>query len=88
MSQARLSQKRLLWACRRGMLELDLLLLPFVEQIYPNLAEADQDRFERLLTEPDPQILAWLMGKEEPEHHDYQIIVACIRKQIPQLDRP
>ena len=40
---------RLSWASRRGMLELDLMLLPFLEKVYPSLDEEDQRRYWRLL---------------------------------------
>lgn len=85
MTDPMLSQNRLRWACRRGMLELDLLLIPFVEEVYPTLETADKIRFEQLLTCPDPKILAWLMGKEEPEDHEIQIIVTRLRQHLPHV---
>jgi antitoxin CptB len=56
------------WACRRGMLELDLLLAQYVNGMYSNLSEEDQITFIALLDTPDPTLLAWLMGKESPTH--------------------
>lgn len=55
---------RLKWACRRGMLELDVLLLPFVEEAFDKLAFEEQETFERLLTCDDPDLYAWLMGHQ------------------------
>ena len=40
---------RLFWQSRRGMLELDVLLVPFVKEVYPGLDEEDQHRY-RLFT--------------------------------------
>lgn len=57
---------RLRWRCRRGMRELDTLLTAFLEHGYPSLDEADRARFEALLELPDPQIHAWLLGRERP----------------------
>ena len=37
--------KRLYWHSRRGMLELDVLLVPFVQEVYPGLDAEDQARF-------------------------------------------
>ncbi|ADN74933.1 protein of unknown function DUF339 [Ferrimonas balearica DSM 9799] len=54
--------KRLKWACRRGMLELDVLLEPFVERHFLGLSPAQQQAFERLLKEDDPDLFAWFMG--------------------------
>ncbi len=33
---------RLYWHSRRGMLELDVLLVPFVKEVYPHLNEVDR----------------------------------------------
>jgi antitoxin CptB len=58
--------RRLRWQCRRGLLELDLLLGGFLERHYPALAPHDQEAFRRLLREPDPRLLAWFQGQERP----------------------
>lgn len=55
---------RLKWACRRGMLELDVLLMPFVEEAFNDLSEQDKEIFERLLTSDDPDLFAWFMGHQ------------------------
>ncbi|MCV2883254.1 succinate dehydrogenase assembly factor 2 [Aestuariibacter sp. AA17] len=57
-------RSRLRWACRRGMLELDVLFMPFEEEGFDQLSEEDQVLFERLLTCDDPDLFAWFMGHE------------------------
>ncbi len=59
------SKARLRWACRRGMLELDVLFMPFVEQGYDALADEDKATFQRLLEADDPDLFAWFMGHEQ-----------------------
>ena len=54
---------RLRWACRRGMLELDVLLAPFVDA-FPQLSDTEQQTFEALLERDDPELFAWFMGHE------------------------
>ncbi|WP_114326004.1 succinate dehydrogenase assembly factor 2 [Candidatus Colwellia aromaticivorans] len=64
------NKARLKWACRRGMLELDVLFMPFVDEAYDDLTAEKQRIFERLLTEQDPDLFAWFMGHnicEDPE---------------------
>lgn len=56
---------RVRWACRRGMLELDVLFQPFVEQHYEVLPDADKLVFIRLLECEDPELFAWFMGHEQ-----------------------
>ncbi|MFY8272976.1 succinate dehydrogenase assembly factor 2 [Pseudoalteromonas sp. SSDWG2] len=59
------SKARLRWACRRGMLELDVLFMPFVEQGYDALSDDDKFIFQRLLEADDPDLFAWFMGHEQ-----------------------
>lgn len=67
LDDIRLHPSKLSWACRRGMLELDVLLGNFLKEAYPGLSEADQRLFVTLLSCQDPEILNWIMGKEIPE---------------------
>lgn len=71
-----MSQARLRWQCRRGMLELDELLLAFVEQDYESLGEQQRDAFEALLRESDLDLHAWLISKEKPVPAPYSAL-AC-----------
>ncbi|MEZ5671583.1 MAG: succinate dehydrogenase assembly factor 2 [Thiotrichaceae bacterium] len=40
---------QLIWRCRRGMRELDLLLISYYEQYYPTADTAEQQAFVQLL---------------------------------------
>ncbi|WP_394200474.1 succinate dehydrogenase assembly factor 2 [Shewanella waksmanii] len=55
---------RVKWACRRGMLELDVLFQPFVETRYEGLSDQQKATFVRLLECEDPELFAWFMGHE------------------------
>ncbi|WP_299492507.1 succinate dehydrogenase assembly factor 2 [uncultured Shewanella sp.] len=55
---------RVRWACRRGMLELDVLFQPFVENHYEQLTDENKAVFVRLLECEDPELFAWFMGHE------------------------
>ena len=71
------SHRRLRWQCRRGLLELDLLFMRFVDDRYGLLSESEQSAFHRLLRHPDHSILAWLQGQETPPN-DLQNILKKI----------
>jgi len=58
--------KRTYWASRRGMLELDLILLPFVERRLRDLDAIDQQRYVRLLECEDTELFAWFMQSQRP----------------------
>lgn len=75
-----MNKNRLMWASRRGMLELDLILQPFVENTFDSLSENDQLRFEALLEREDQQLFMWLMKREQPTDPDTQRIVQIIHE--------
>ena len=54
---------RLRWRCRRGMRELDVLLLRYLYREFPAAAPSAQSAFERLLSAQDPEILDLLAGR-------------------------
>ena len=70
---------RLSWACRRGMLELDVLLGNFLKEVYPVLSEEEKNLFEILLSFPDPQLFAWLLSQEKPADARLIFIIEKIR---------
>lgn len=73
---------RLKWACRRGMLELDVLLLPYVEEAFDDLPFDKQETFERLLTCDDPDLFAWFMGHQKCEDPELAEMVDTIIKRV------
>lgn len=74
-----MDRNRLFWACRRGMLELDLVLLPFLENVYETLPEDDKQRFITLLDEQDQDLFGWFLRREDPEDPELKKIVQIIR---------
>lgn len=70
---------RLAWHCRRGMLELDLLLERFLQRGLDSLSPKQIEMFDLLLTSTDPELYSWLMGYSEPQDEGLLDIVSCIR---------
>lgn len=75
-------RSRLRWRCRRGMLELDLLLLGFLESGFHLLPDQGQRDFEALLEAPGPELLDWLMGRSIPEKKELADVVERIRAHL------
>jgi antitoxin CptB len=71
---------RLRWHCRRGMRELDVLLMKYFEQVYPGATPQMQQAFEALLELQDPVILAYLTGKAAPEQKDIADVIAQLSR--------
>jgi len=69
---------RLKWQCRRGMLELDVLLRGFLERAWPSMDDDARQAFRRLLEYPDHRLQGWLCDGNEPDT-DVAAIVGAIR---------
>ncbi|WP_228729953.1 FAD assembly factor SdhE [Shewanella avicenniae] len=74
-----MSFARVRWACRRGMLELDVLFQPFVENHYQAMSEMDQATFVRLLECEDPELFAWFMGHKQCPDAELAEMVVRVR---------
>ena len=82
-----MNKNRLVWASRRGMLELDLILSPFVENVYDSLTADDQLRFEVLLECEDQTLFMWFMQREQPTDPNMQRILQIIRESRKKLSK-
>ncbi|MAL99739.1 succinate dehydrogenase assembly factor 2 [Hydrocarboniclastica marina] len=78
MTEQDVEYKRLYWHSRRGMLELDVLLLGYLEEAYHDAAPDDQDRYRRLLECEDNVLFSWLMRRTRPDDEDLQRIIDLI----------
>ena len=76
------SLDRLRWQCRRGMLELDLLLEDFLESAYEALPDAEKRTFCRMLDYQDQLLLDWFMGRTVPADREVTRIVERIRHPV------
>ncbi len=71
---------RLLWRCRRGMLELDLLLQGFLKTgAFDALTMDEKEHFYRVLDYQDQELLECLMGQKEVEDRDIANVINRIR---------
>lgn len=51
-------------AWRRGFREMDLLMGSFADAHLADMSEEDLSEFERLLSTPDWEVYAWLIGQK------------------------
>jgi len=70
--------KRLQWQSRRGMWELDLMLVPFVQDCYRQLDVEDRARYEKILECEDQDLFVWLMQRDLPEEPEHRLILQKI----------
>jgi antitoxin CptB len=69
---------RMAWRCRRGMKELDLLLIGWLETQFERASDLQRGQFEALLALPDPQLARYLLGGERPEGADLAAAVDAV----------
>lgn len=60
------AMSRLAWRCRRGMRELDVLMMRYLNRRYASASTDEQAAFHRLLDLPDPELAALCFGKLRP----------------------
>lgn len=80
-------KRQLMWRCHRGMLELDLLLMPFIEQQFEKLTTVDKQQFKALLMQEDPTLFGWLMGHEVCSDPELSDIVDKIKLNVRQTKK-
>lgn len=71
-------RNRLVWRCRRGILELDLLLRGFLEDGYEQMDEDGQGSFVKLLELPDQELFEYLLEQKNPKDGEIASVVEKI----------
>jgi len=73
---------RLRWRSRRGLLELDLLLVPFFDEEFRSLDSKSQEAYVLLLEEEDPDLLSWISQKSKPENPQFDALIQKMLKRV------
>ncbi|BBU81291.1 hypothetical protein EIMP300_26910 [Escherichia coli] len=73
------NKARIHWACRRGMRELDISIMPFFEHEYDSLSDDEKRTFIRLLECDDPDLFNWLMNHGKPADAELEMMVRLIQ---------
>lgn len=67
------------WHSRRGMREIDLMLLPFVDEDLPKMDEQILKEYQDLLEATDLQLVRWLDGSDQADSESRRHIIGIIR---------
>jgi len=71
------SLERIRWRCRRGLLELDIVLGRFIKH-YESLDSQQKQVFDSLLDLPDTSLWDMISGKLPALHEDQRALLALI----------
>jgi len=72
------SRARLVWLCRRGTRELDLLLRGYLERDYDHASATERRAFAALLEKPDPELQALFFASGRPAEPELQSVIGRI----------
>ncbi|QIM64245.1 succinate dehydrogenase assembly factor 2 [Frederiksenia canicola] len=70
------------WECRRGMRELDKLIMPFYQQHFDELSERQQQIFVEMLSYSDPELFRWFMNQLPTPTAELQAMVELIKSKL------
>ena len=68
------------WASRRGLLELDLLLAPFVMETFLELNASLRQDYRELLFQDDQDLIEWIMGRSAITEDRFVPVIEEIRR--------
>ena len=71
-------KKKILWQCRRGLWELDPILIPFVERNFDDLDSENKTLFTELLSYEDIEVFDLLVNKINPKDKKMKPLVELI----------
>ena len=71
-------EKKILWQCRRGLWELDAILIPFVQKNLSNLTAEEIKKFQQFLSYEDIEIFDILVNKKQFKESNLISIVSKI----------
>jgi len=72
--------ERARWRCRRGLLELDIVLQRFMDQHYVQLDAAGLQQFDTLLDLPDNDLWDMITARKELEDKSLQVVLRLLQE--------
>lgn len=82
-SNASVEDRKLLWRCRRGMKELDVLLERFARERLAGASAEQKRAFARLLDLPDPELADYFFGYATPAQPELARLARIIASHQP-----
>ena len=72
-------KSHLIWRCRRGIKEMDIIFQDFIKNSYDQLSNSNKNAFSKLLDQQDLDILNWIIGKDNPRDSELVEIISIIK---------
>ncbi len=78
-----MQMSRLRWQCRRGMRELDVLLVAYLERRYEQAPDEEKAAFQSLLGLSDPELMSYLLQHQPPAAELASVVDAILNRTDP-----
>ena len=66
--------KKILWQCRRGLKEIDIILVNFTKKCVSSLSDKEKKILVELLDLEDTVLLSWFVYQQKPRNKYKEII--------------
>ena len=74
-----IQKNRLLWRCRRGTRELELLLYRFIDEHYDSLSQEEINLLKEFVEQDHDDLNNWLLNQKLPcDNNRYHTIIKAI----------
>ncbi|AHG78743.1 UPF0350 protein [Mannheimia varigena USDA-ARS-USMARC-1388] len=73
---------KLEWECRRGMRELDKMIMPFYKNHFDGLNKTQQQAFIEMLGYTDPELFRWVMLQVPAPTPEISELIELMRAKI------
>ncbi|MFN0039148.1 MAG: succinate dehydrogenase assembly factor 2 [Burkholderiales bacterium] len=70
---------RIRWRCRRGLLELDLVLSKFLEERFDSLTDIQKEKFVQLINNSDNDLWDLISKRKSVVNHEFQEIIEILQ---------
>jgi antitoxin CptB len=77
-----IESRRLLWRCRRGMKELDVVLERFAREHLARMSSEQRRAFARFLDLSDPELVTYLLGYDTPNEPELADLARRIARPV------
>ena len=80
---ARMEKNRLVWRCRQGTRELEILLIRYVDSCFDSMTKEEQLTLQSLLEHSNPDLNDWLVYGATVPDRQFSVLVQKIRTFAP-----
>ncbi len=79
LNDVRIEKNRLIWRCRQGTRELEILLIRYIDSCFDSMTRAEQLTLQALLEHSNPDLIDWLVYGATVHDSQFSLLIKKIR---------